>query len=120
MYEVILYEDAQGNSPVGNLIDELDQKGMISKDARVQLKQIMFHIDLLETLGTRVGEKHVKHIEGEIWEIRPGHNRILFYCWNGQNFVLLHHFRKTTQKTPPQEIERAIKNMNDWNRRHGL
>lgn len=31
--------------------------------------------------------------------------------WNGNNIVLLHSFRKETQKTPQQEIEKALKEM---------
>ncbi|MBD5451669.1 MAG: hypothetical protein HDR25_03405 [Lachnospiraceae bacterium] len=33
---------------------------------------------------------------------------------NGNGFVLLHVFRKQTQKTPRREIERAKKNLNDY------
>lgn len=40
--------------------------------------------------------------------------RILFAAWNGRGFVLLHVFMKQTQKTPQKEIERAKRNLNDY------
>ena len=58
-----------------------------------------------------------KHIDGEIWEIRPIKNRILFVAWDGKSFVLLHHFIKKTQKTPQREIEQAKRNLNDYRER---
>jgi phage-related protein len=66
-------------------------------------------LNRLEDRGTRAGERFTKRISGDIWELRPGHNRILFFGWNGNHFVLLHHFAKTTQKTPPKEIAIAEK-----------
>jgi phage-related protein len=59
-------------------------------------------------------EPYIKHLDGEIWELRPTRDRILFAAWDGSGFVLLHHFMKKTQKTPKREIERAIKNMIDF------
>ena len=61
-------------------------------------KKIMYQINRLEMFGTRTGEPIVKHIEDEIWELRPTPERILFAAWIENSFVLLHHFRKDTQK----------------------
>ena len=50
-------------------------------------------------------ENIMKHIEDDIWELRPGDNRVFdfFYDEDGK-FVLLHQFKKKTQKTPKREI----------------
>ena len=40
-----------------------------------------------------------------------------FFYFENNTFVLLHHFRKKTQKTPRREIIRAIEEMNDWRNR---
>ena len=72
---------------------------------------------ILSEYGTRAGEPYIKHIDGEIWELRPLKDRILFTAWNGSAFVFLHVFRKQTQKTPQREIERAKKNLNDYQER---
>ena len=65
-------------------------------------------------MGTRAGEPIVKHLDGEIWELRPSGNRVLFAAIIGGRFVLLHLFRKSTQKTPQAEIEQAKRELADY------
>ena len=119
MYEIQFYEDAHGCSPVINLISKLDKKAEKSKDARIQLKQIIFQLDLLAETGTWNASEYVKHIQGDIWELRPGENRILFFGCKDNKIVLLHSFRKKTQKTPLKEIEKADREIQDWITCHG-
>ncbi|MDZ5724784.1 type II toxin-antitoxin system RelE/ParE family toxin [Acetobacterium sp. K1/6] len=38
----------------------------------------------------------VKHIDGDIWELRPLADRIFFFYWKDNTFVLLHYFHKKT------------------------
>lgn len=40
----------------------------------------------------------MKHIDGEIWELRPLRDRIFFVAWVDDSFVLLHQFMKKSQK----------------------
>ena len=77
------------------------------------------YIQLLADHGTRLGENITKHIEDGIWELRPGNNRILLFFFKDETFVLLHHFRKKTNKTPRREIDRAKAERNDWIYRKG-
>ena len=114
MYNILFYEDEQGNRPVEDFIDQLDAVAHESKDARIQLEQIIYCLNRLEGKGTRAGERFTKQISGDIWELRPGGNRILFFGWNRNHFVLLHHFSKVTQKTPPKEIATARRRMDNW------
>lgn len=114
MYNILFYEDEQGNRPVEDFIDQLDAVAHKNKDARIQLEQIIYCLNRLEDKGTRAGEKFTKRISGDVWELRPGGNRILFFGWNGNQFVLLHYFAKTTQKTPPKEIAIAERRMEKW------
>jgi phage-related protein len=118
MYNIIFYQDKNGKSEVFEFIKELDKKALTSKNERIMLKQIRLHINILKSLGTRTGEPFVKHIQDDIWEIRPGHNRILFFTWIENNIVLLHHFRKKTNKTPSKEISKAISEIKDWKERN--
>ena len=119
MYEIIFYQDNKGYSELLEFIEILNSKANSSKNERIMLKQIRFYINILEKLGTRAGEPFTKYIQDEIWEIRPGNNRILFFAWYDNKIVLLHHFRKTTNKTPTYEIERAINEIKDWKGRNG-
>lgn len=119
MYEVLFYRNGSGNSELFDYLIELNEKAWTSKNDRIMLKQIRFCINILETLGSRAGEPYVKHIQQEVWELRPGNNRILFFTWYENKIVLLHHFRKTTGKTPKNEIEKAICEIRDWKGRNG-
>ena len=58
--------------------------------------------------------------KSEIWELRPGNNRIFYFCYNDNIFVLLHYFRKKSQKTPRHEINKAKAKRNDYLLRKGL
>ena len=62
----------------------------------------------------------MKHIDGDIWELRPIRDRILFVAWREGSFVLLHHFMKKTQKTPMREIEQAQRELADLKERGAL
>jgi phage-related protein len=114
MFEVEFYEDRHGKQPVKEILIELRDKALTSKDARIQYKKILTHIRALEVFGTRVGEPQVKHIGGNLWELRPLAHRIFFFYWRNNKFILLHHFIKKSQKTPPNEIEKATQNMKDF------
>lgn len=119
MYEIEFYETADGVSELWNFLDDLEQKAEKSKDARIQHKQISFYIQLLKDHGTRLGENITKNLEEDIWELRPGNNRVLYFYFKDNKFVLLHTFRKKTQKTPRREIEKAKAERDDWVSRKG-
>ena len=61
----------------------------------------------------RVPKKFVKHIRDDIYELRTEYGgniyRVFFIFDDGQIVVLFNGFQKKTQKTPSQEIEKAIK-----------
>ncbi|MBQ9420084.1 MAG: type II toxin-antitoxin system RelE/ParE family toxin [Synergistaceae bacterium] len=77
------------------------------KNSRIKLKKIQDYINILVECGTSAGETYMKHLDGDIWELRPLRDRIFFAARHGDTFVILHHFVKKTQKTPRTEIEKA-------------
>ena len=105
MFEIVIYPDAKGREPVKEYIKSLAEKR--DKDSRIKLNKIRDYIQILKQHGTRAGEPYVKHLHGDIWELRPLRDRILFAAWDGKRFILLHQFMKSSQKTPRREIERA-------------
>lgn len=68
----------------------------------------------MEDNGTRLGENITKYLGNDIWELRPGRNRVLYFFYKNDTFILLHHFLKKTQKTPKRELDKAINEMNDY------
>lgn len=116
MFEIVFYQDRNGNEPVKRYIKELKAKK--DKDSRIKSSKIQDCMRILNEHGTRAGERFVKHIEGEIWELRPLSDRVLFAAWYGKSFVLLHVFVKKTQKTPQREIDQAKRNLADMKERY--
>ena len=114
MYDTIFYSDDKGNEPIADYINELRRKSYTDKSARINFNKIVAYIDLLCEEGTRIGEPVTKHLDGNIWELRPLRNRILFAYYKDNLFILLHHFIKKTDKTPPNEIDQAKRNLVDY------
>lgn len=73
--------------------------------------------------GRKEIEEHLLKLrekaDAEIWELRPLNNRILYAYYENNTFILLHHFIKTTRKTPKRELEQAIRNLKDYRERNG-
>ena len=114
MYTIEFYEKANGDCAVWEFLETLRVKSGTNKDARIQFKQISMYIELLKTNGTHLSENITKHLEEDIWELRPGNNRVFYFCVEDNRFVLLHQFRKKSQKTPRREIEQAKAERNDY------
>lgn len=111
MYKIYFYRDKDGNEPVLDYLKELVSKK--GKDSRIKANKINDYIQILSEYGIRAGEPYMKHIDGELWELRPLRDRIFFVSWINNSFVLLHHFMKKTQRTPAREIEKAKKELKD-------
>jgi phage-related protein len=112
MYEILIYVDRSGREPVYEYMEKL--AASTDKSSRLKLQKIRDYIKYLYGAGKRAGEPYIKHLDGEIWELRPLKDRILFAAWDGEHFILLHHFVKKTRKTPRQEIDKAKKLFADF------
>ena len=116
-YTVEFYEKANGKSEIWDFLEKLRLRSKNSKDARIQYKQILLYIQLLQDNGTILSENITKHIEENIWELRPRNNRIFYFLHDQNKFILLHGFRKKTQKTPQREITKAKAERDDYLKR---
>ncbi len=110
-YKIIFYKDNKGKSPVKEYMDSLNKTINTNKDSRIKLTKIIEYLDILSVKGFKAGYPYIKHIKGDIWELRPLRDRVFFFCWNGESFVLLSHFVKKTQETPESEKDKAEKIM---------
>ena len=76
-------------------------------------------LDILETVE-RVPVSYLKYIEGTngLFEVRVQFGSYIFRifcCFDGNRLIVLFSgFQKKTQKTPPKEIDRAVRIMNDY------
>ena len=113
-YKIIFYEKENGESEILDFLEDLRKKSVKSKDARIQFKQASLYIELLQNHGTILPENITKHITEDIWELRPGNNRIFYFCTINDSIILLHSFRKKTRKTPTREIKKAKAERDDY------
>jgi len=97
---VYFYKTEQGNEPVRQWLLRLnaDDKKRIGED----IKTVQF--------GWPLGMPLVKHLDGELWEVRIPLNkrnaRVLFVLNKG-SIVLIHGFIKKQQKTLKSDLELA-------------
>jgi phage-related protein len=92
-----------------NEIGDAEVEGL-PEDMRARLARIA---NLIEEKGLeRVGEPHVKHVEGRLGEMRlkgrSGISRALYATSAGRRVVIVRVFVKKTEKTPRREIELAL------------
>lgn len=75
-------------------------------------EKIQYGLLLLKTQD-RLPKKFVKLVKDGLYELRTEYNgniyRVFFIFDNDQVVVLFNGFQKKTQKTPPSEIEKALK-----------
>lgn len=108
-WRVVFYTLPSGKQPVLNWL--ADQ----APEVKASFARLF---DLLEEMGTAVGMPHVKPMGKKLFELRvhdqAGIYRTLYFAAAGQRFVMVHSFQKKSQQTPKQELEKAIKRMNDF------
>jgi phage-related protein len=97
------YASASGRRPVREWLLELsrDDRAIIGRD----IQKVEF--------GWPIGMPYCRSLGQGLWEVRsdlPGGRiaRVVFCIASGE-MVLLHGFEKKTQKTPPQDIDLALR-----------
>jgi phage-related protein len=118
LHEIHFYTDRNGRQPIVEYITALAKKA--DKNSRVNFNKMRRYLRVLSDYGTQIGEPYVKHIDGKIWELRPNDERVFFTAWVNGSFLMLHQFTKTSQKTPPEEIKQAKRNLKDYLERNKL
>ena len=110
--QVIFYEKEDGSIPVAEFIASLDD-GMRAKITR--------SLKILEARGYTLRAPYSKELTDGIMELRItfGGNisRVLYFFVVGNTAVVTNGFIKKSQKTSPEEIQRAKTYRADYQRR---
>ena len=100
--KVIFYDKADGTKPAKDFIDGLDIK-MRAKMVRAVVR--------LQDFGPSLRRPYSAPLGDGIFELRAQFgsdiSRVLYFFIINGRAVLTHGFIKKTEKTPPEEIERA-------------
>lgn len=99
-YEIVFYSDRRGKQPVRDFIDAQD------KPTRVKFTKLF---DLLQIYGPQLMMPYARNLTIGMYELRlRGKNEVrVFYisiAREQRKVVLLHAFKKRTQKLPEKEL----------------
>jgi phage-related protein len=104
MWSIVFYKDRRGKCPPLEFIEGLPV---------VEQAKIRNALRLLQEFGTNIGMPHARTIQGKLWELRPGGIRLFYFAYIGQQFVILHGYRKQGMKAPDREIAVALRRMEE-------
>ena len=104
-WSVEFYLDDRGESPV-----ELFLLSLQPAERAAMLRGIA----LLATYGVQLRMPYARGIEGDLWELRAGAGRVFYFIFRGRRCILLHGYRKKTQRAPRREIEVARRRQESW------
>ena len=104
MYRVIAFRALTGSSPYGEFIQAVRRSGN-----RTALRNFQAATNRLSEHGLALlNSSMMDNIEDDIYELRVGPYRVFcLYDRESNAFVLLHGFRKQTQKNPEGQKIRA-------------
>jgi len=104
--KVTFYQKQSGKNPVAEFLNDLPSD---------EIARIAGGLKNIEELGFDSPRVQFRQIKGSLWEIkiktsRSGY-RFFYVCIQKEIIVLLHAYKKQSQKAPKQEIELAEKRM---------
>lgn len=71
----------------------------------------------MELFGPDLGMPHTRAMGSGLFELRlkaaEGIARVFYCTLVGKRIVMLHHFIKKSEKTPRNELEKALRRMNE-------
>ena len=101
--QLIFFRTARGDEPARDYIDSL------SPSEQETIEALLIELGRKGYLPFPFARK-LKGVE-KLWELRPGRHRVIYFYYQGNKAVLLHAFKKQSQKTPEKEIEVARQRM---------
>lgn len=113
-FEIVFYRRKDGSRPMDAFLDGLDQK-LRAKAVR-DLRELRSNAGMLR-------EPHSKAMGKGLFElrVRQGGNiaRVFYFFFVGARIVVTNGFVKKSQKTPHDELGRALRYKADWEERYG-
>jgi phage-related protein len=97
-----IFANNDGVSPILKFLDGLSVKEQAKCTA---------YLTLLEQEGNQLTSQFIKHIEGDLWELRPEFGgvemRLFYFAWVDDMLVIVHAMKKKSQKTKPRDMKLA-------------
>jgi len=112
-FAVELHETSSGQCPVAKFIQGLSKTGEA---------KCYHELDLLEQFGIELGGRRIKQLTRVLWELRftADHSAIrLLFTIDRSQFIVVHGFKKQSQKTPRRELAVAERRATHYHENHG-
>ncbi|MFA6305052.1 MAG: type II toxin-antitoxin system RelE/ParE family toxin [Patescibacteria group bacterium] len=108
-YKLRYYQNSSsGEMPVLLYLNKIGEKDR---------SKVYKYFDYLREQGGYLDEPYARHILNKIRELRidffRNRHRIFYFIAINKTIILLHAFRKKSEKTPTKEIQIAINNYHD-------
>lgn len=100
--QIRFYQADSGKEPVRSYLQRLAVRE--AADVGAALEE-------LARLGPRDTSVDVRQLRRKLWEVRVGHHRLLYVNLPDNVAVLLHAYKKQTQRAPTREIDLALRRM---------
>lgn len=107
---VVYYVDARGRNPVLEAIQPLTLH---------EQQKIFAYISLLEERGETLRRPMADYLGNKLYELRPKAHRVLYFFLLKEYAVVVHLFRKRTDRVPEAEKQIALHRMRDFVQRYG-
>ena len=115
MFEINMWTDENGNSPVDDFLDKL-----YTNNLKLYVKT-MRNLNLLEATGNLLGMPYSKPLKDGLFELRSsqGNNisRLFYFFDKGGIIIVDHAILKKTQKIPSADLNLALERKEDYARR---
>ena len=106
--KIEFYQSARGTSPIEDFILDLP------KSDQARFADVF---DGIEKFGLDCPRVKFKPLRGKLWEIKfnapSGGYRVAYVVVEARSMIWLHVFKKTTQKTPLNDLDLAEKRMKE-------
>ena len=111
--DVIFYFDARGSEPIAEYVRNLTRSGEDGAASTFQRR-----VDMLRQSGVSLGMPYGRLIEPtlRLYELRFGDHRAA-YAEHRSQIVILHCWRKRTQRLDARESRRAELRLSEWQQR---
>jgi len=104
----ILFYEKKNKKPVKDFVSKLEEKDK---------RKIFKCFDSIEKYGLNPSGFECRQIKGKLWEIKirtfSGGIRIFYIILEFRKIILLHAYKKKSQKAPQKEIEKALMRMKE-------
>ena len=107
-WDVAFYTNQDDDTPVQDFLFSLSEK---------EQSKFFTYLQLLIERGNTLPSQYARHLDGDLWELRPEFGgtefRYFYFTMVGRLIVFVHAIKKKSQKTKPRDLALARKRIEE-------